>query len=357
MNPLDNVFLGNPLSDWLLAAATASALAVALILARRYLAGRWAAYAHTTESWIDDAVAEAAVGTRGLFLVVVGLYAGTHWLELPSRAERVVTSAAMIALLVQTALWINRGAAAWLGLYLHDRQKRDASGATTVAVLGYVARVAVWALAVLLILDNLGFNITALVASLGIGGIAVALALQNILGDLFASLSIALDKPFVIDDFIVVDDVLGTVEYIGLKTTRLRSLSGEQIVFSNADLLKSRIRNYKRMDERRALFNFGVTYDTATDKLARLPAIVRDCIEAQAKTRFDRAHFKEFGDSSLVFEAVYFVLDPDYNRYMDAQQAINLALLERLRAEGIEFAFPTRTLHVHDPRTPGSTPA
>jgi small-conductance mechanosensitive channel len=356
MNPLDKTFLGNPLADWLLAALVALALVTALIVARRYLLRRWAAYTHTTASRIDDAVAEAVVDTHALFLVVMGLYAGTHWLELPPRVERIVTSAAVIALLVQAALWVNHGAAAWLAQYLRDRKESDASGATTVSVLGYVVRVAVWALAVLLILDNLGFNITALIASLGIGGIAVALAVQNILGDIFASVSIALDKPFVIGDFIIVDDVLGTVEYIGLKTTHVRSLSGEQIVFSNADLLKSRIRNYKRMDERRALFTFGVTYDTPADKLARLPATVRACVEAQAKTRFDRAHFKEFGDSALVFEVVYFVLDPDYNRYMDIQHSINLALLERLRAEGIRFAFPTRTLHVHDRHTQGTAP-
>ena len=347
MNLRDLTVLDNPLTDWALAVTTALALVTALILARRYLARRWAAHARTTASRIDDSLAEAAVDTHVLFFVVMGLYAGAQWLELPPWAERTVTSATVIAFLVQAALWANRGVAVWLSRYLPERQRTDAAGATTVTVLGFIARVVVWGLVVLLILDNLGFNITALVASLGIGGIAVALAVQNILGDLFASLSIALDKPFVIGDFIIVDDVLGTVEYIGLKTTRLRSLSGEQIVFSNTDLLKSRIRNYKRMAERRALFTFGLTYDTPTDKLVRVPEIVRACIKAQEKTRFDRAHFKEYGDSALVFEAVYYVLDPDYNRYMDVQQAINLALLEHFRAEGIGFAYPTRTLHVH----------
>ena len=171
-------------------------------------------------------------------------------------------------------------------------------------MLGFVGRIVLWSVVLLMILDNLGVNITALVASLGIGGIAVALAVQNILGDIFASLSIALDRPFAIGDFIVVGDVLGTVEYIGLKTTRIRSLSGEQIVFSNADLLKSRIRNYKRMTERRVVFGFGVVYQTPHDKLERIPAMVREVIEAQPKTRFDRAHFKEYGDSALAFEAV-----------------------------------------------------
>ena len=303
MNLRDLTVLDNPLTDWALAVTTALALVTALILARRYLARRWAAHARTTASRIDDSLAEAAVDTHVLFFVVMGLYAGAQWLELPPWAERTVTSATVIAFLVQAALWANRGVAVWLSRYLPERQRTDAAGATTVTVLGFIARVVVWGLVVLLILDNLGFNITALVASLGIGGIAVALAVQNILG--------------------------------------------EQIVFSNTDLLKSRIRNYKRMAERRALFTFGLTYDTPTDKLVRVPEIVRACIKAQEKTRFDRAHFKEYGDSALVFEAVYYVLDPDYNRYMDVQQAINLALLEHFRAEGIGFAYPTRTLHVH----------
>jgi len=205
--------------------------------------------------------------------------------------------------------------------------------------------------------DNLGFNVTTLVASLGIGGVAVALAVQNILGDLFASLSIALDKPFVIGDFIVVDDIAGTVEHVGLKTTRVRSLSGEQVVFSNADLLKSRIHNYKRLYERRVLFGFGVLYRTPPEQLAAIPPMVREIITGQVGTRFDRAHFKGFGASSLDFEVVYFVLDPDYNRYMDIQQAINLELVNRFAAAGVEFAFPTRTVHIEALPTATAEPA
>ena len=175
---------------------------------------------------------------------------------------------------------------------------------------------------------------------------AVALAVQNILGDLFASLSIVLDKPFVLGDFLIVDEHLGTVEYIGLKSTRLRSLWGEQIVFSNADLLKSRLRNFGRMFERRIVFPVGVTYQTPRDKLEAIPGIIREAIQAQEKTRFDRSHFKEFGDFSINFESVYYVLVPDYNLYMDIQQAINLQIHKRFEEEGIEFAYPTQTLFV-----------
>jgi small-conductance mechanosensitive channel len=171
---------------------------------------------------------------------------------------------------------------------------------------------------------------------------------QNVLSDLFASLSIVLDKPFVIGDFIIVDDLLGSVEYIGLKTTRIRSLSGEQIVFSNTDLLNARIRNFKRMYQRRAAFTFGVTYQTPYEQLATIPQMVRDIIEDQDAASFDRAHFFRYGASSLEFEVVYHVLDPDYNRYMDIQQAINLELFRRFEAEGISFAYPTQTLYLHD---------
>jgi len=204
----------------------------------------------------------------------------------------------------------------------------------------------------LTVLDNLGVNITTLIASLGIGGIAVALALQNILGDIFSSLSIVLDKPFVIGDFIVVDEAVGTVEYVGLKTTRLRSLGGEQIIFSNSDLLKSRIRNYQHMQTRRIAFTIGVAYETTAEQLAAIPSMIRGIDGRQANTSFDRAHFKEFTASALNFEVVYNVASADYNVYMDIQQAINLALFQRFAVESIKFATPTHTAHLIYPPEP-----
>ncbi len=197
-----------------------------------------------------------------------------------------------------------------------------------------------------LVLDNLGVNITTLVAGLGVGGIAIALAVQNILSDVFCSVAILVDKPFQVGDFIIVGDMMGTVEKIGIKTTRVRSLSGEQLVFSNADLVNSRIRNYKRMQERRVVFSFGVIYQTPADKLEHIPAMVKEIIESVDQARFDRTHFKQFGDSSLDFECVYYVLSRDYNLYMDIQQKINLELFTRFEKEGIEFAYPTRTLYI-----------
>ena len=219
---------------------------------------------------------------------------------------------------------------------------------TTLRALSFVGRTALFTIAALLALDNVpGVKITTLVASLGIGGIAVAMALQNILGDIFASLSILLDKPFVVGDFIIVEAHMGIVEYIGLKTTRIRSLSGEQLIFSNSDLLKSRIRNYKRMAERRVVFSIGVVYQTGYENLKMIPGIIRKIIDDQNHTRFDRAHFQGYGDYSLDFETVYYVLSPDYNLYMDIQQLINLEIFRQFESMGIEFAYPTQTVFLN----------
>jgi small-conductance mechanosensitive channel len=242
-------------------------------------------------------------------------------------------------------IWASAAVIAWL-----DRRRRRTATATDRAVAGslgviaFIARVAIWSFVLLVALDNIGVDVTALVAGLGIGGIAVALAAQNILGDLFASLSITFDKPFMVGDFLILDDYMGSVEAIGVKSTRLRSLSGEQLVLSNADLLKSRLRNYGRMMERRVVMTHNVTYDTPLQLLREIPGIIREAIEAQGDTRFDRAHFAKHGAASLDFESVYYVLSADYNRYMDIQQAINLQIHERFADRAIEFAYPTQTL-------------
>jgi small-conductance mechanosensitive channel len=211
-------------------------------------------------------------------------------------------------------------------------------------LIGWALQTALWTMVGLAVLSNLGFNITAFIASLGIGGIAVALAAQNILGDLFASVSIALDKPFEVGDAIASGSVSGTVEHVGLKTTRLRSPSGEQIVVSNTELIKDSLKNYKRMQTRRIEFKFGITYDATPEQAAAVPGIVRRVIEAQPQVKFDRAHFTSFGESSLDYVVVYIMQTADYGVYMDTQQAVNIALMREFAAIGVEFAFPTRTV-------------
>jgi len=218
----------------------------------------------------------------------------------------------------------------------------DRAALSSLDIIRFIASVVIWSLVLLLTLDNLGVNITALVAGLGVGGIAVALATQNVLGDLFASLSIALDRPFVVGDFLAVDTFLGAVENIGIKSTRLRSLDGEQIILSNGDLLKSRVRNYGRMVERRVQFSVGVAYTTPVAQLEQIPGWIREFITKEKDTRFDRSHFLKHGASALEFESVYYVLTADYNRYMDIQQSINLNIHRRFGDQGIAFAVTTQ---------------
>jgi small-conductance mechanosensitive channel len=284
--------------------------------------------------------------TSGWFLMLVALLVASRFLHSTPWTDTLIPRIATIALLVQLGLWGTTALTTFIGLRREQQLTADPGAVATLDLLSFVLRLVVWVAVLLVMLDNLGVNITALVAGLGVGGIAVALAAQNILGDLFASLSIVLDKPFVVGDFLAMGEFLGSVEHVGLKTTRLRSLSGEQLVFSNADLLNSRIRNYGRMFERRISFSVGVTYQTPAEKLKRIPPIIRAAVESQERVRFDRAHFQAFGDSALVFEVVYYVLSPEYNIYMDIQQNINLTIYEQFTAEGIEFAYPTQTVFV-----------
>jgi small-conductance mechanosensitive channel len=346
MNFLDESYWGNIGQQWLLAGLIVIVTYVVLTLIKRFLVRRFRALAKRTKTDIDDLVVDLVRRTRFFVLVLIALYVGTLALVLPPDLKKLMGTVTTLVMLLQAAIWGNGILMYLINRATREKMAEDAAGATTISALGFLSKLVLWSVVMLLALDNLGFNITALVAGLGIGGIAVALAVQNVLGDLFASLSIILDKPFVIGDFIIVDEYLGTVEHVGLKTTRIRSLSGEQIVFSNNDLLSSRVRNYKKMFQRRILFEIGVTYQTPADKLETIGGMIREVIEAQADTRFDRSHFKSYGDFSLNFETVYYMLKPDYTLYMDTQERINLGLLRRFEKEGIEFAYPTQTLFV-----------
>jgi small-conductance mechanosensitive channel len=341
---LDTVVFGNPLSQWGFAAAVGFATLLFLHVLLRLVRGRAAILAARTATGWDDMVVVALGKTHPLFIPILSLSAALGSLQIPSRVRSGVQIAAGLSLLLQLGLWLSAGFTGWLRRYAARKLAGDQSAATTIVALGFIFRMVLWSVLLLVALDNLGIDVTALVAGLGVGGIAIALAVQNILGDLFASLSIVLDKPFVVGDFLILDEHMGTVEHIGLKTTRVRSIWGEQLVFSNNDLLKSRVRNFGRMVDRRVVFSIGVTYQTPRDKLERIPGLIRAAVEEQRKTRFDRSHFKSYGDFALLFESVYYVLSREYNDYMDIQQAINLRLHEMFEAEEIEFAYPTQTL-------------
>jgi small-conductance mechanosensitive channel len=347
---LDYPLPAGTVMQWFTAIGLTVAIVLAVRLAKPMLVRRLQALSKRTRLSIDDAIVHALDSTRLWLITVIATSAGSAALDLPSRAQQFIDGAAALALFLQIGLWLSDLLKFWLDRSEKKARTASPGAATSLAAVGFVGRIVLWSVIVLLALDNLGINVTTLVAGLGIGGVAVALAVQNILGDLFASLSIVIDKPFVVGDFIIVDDYLGSVEHIGLKTTRIRSLGGEQIIFSNSDLLNSRTRNYKRMFERRIVFKFGVTYQTKAEQLEQIPPLVKRLIEANGdKVRFDRAHFFAFGESSLDFEVVFWVRSPDYNLYMDLQQAVNLALMRELDAMGVQFAYPTRTLFVEGP--------
>jgi small-conductance mechanosensitive channel len=295
-------------------------------------------------------------------LVLVAIFVASFAVNLQDTLDRAIRAFALGVILLQVGLWANE-VIGFAARRYQDRASREPEGAIapgTVYAVQFLTNLVLWSLLVLVALDNVGIQITTLVAGLGIGGIAVALAAQSVLGDLFASLVIVLDRPFAVGDFIILGDFMGSVERIGIKTTRLRSLSGEQLIFANHDLVTSRIRNYKRMLERRIVFQLGLVYGTTAEQMERAVQMVREAIERQQpRTRFDRAHFSSFGNFSLNIEAVYYVLAPDYLVYMDIQQAINLELLKRFGEEGLEFAFPTQTLYIEGTNgsgTPGEAP-
>ncbi|MDH5648033.1 MAG: mechanosensitive ion channel family protein [Gammaproteobacteria bacterium] len=346
MDILQTQIAANTIQTWLIASVAAVVIIVAIGVTRclvgRHL--RKIAEQRRLSSWV---ISHAVVRrTKWLFVLFLGLFGGSLVVKIPDATREIFNTAVIVVLLIQVGLWLSVALQVAVEQYRQRQLEKDPASVTTLNVLNFIGKISLWVVILLLVLDNLGVNITALVAGLGVGGIAIALAVQTILSDLFASLSIVLDKPFVVGDFLIVGDLLGSVEHVGLKTTRLRSLSGEQLVFSNSDLLNSRIRNYGRMFERRVSFDLGVTYQTSREKLLIIPEIIREAVEKQEQTRFDRSHFKEYGDSALIYESVYFVLGSDYNQYMDIQQAINLHIHERFEREGIEFAYPTRSVFV-----------
>jgi small-conductance mechanosensitive channel len=338
---LSLTILSNPPVAWLTAVAVAAGVLVLLLAVRRAVRVYYRRSEQAGAGALVQIPLRVLSRTTLLFFVVLALFAGLRALALGSTIARLSVTAITIALFWQTGIWAVATVAAWF-----ERKRKQRSAFASIGIIGVVINGVIWSFVVLLTLDNLGVDITALVAGLGIGGIAVALAVQNIFGDLFASLSIALDRPFVEGDFLAVGEVLGTVETIGIKSTRLRSLSGEQVVMPNADLLGSRVRNYGRMVERRVVFATGVAYDTPIEAIERIPRVIREIVEAQADTRFDRSHFVAHGAGILNFETVYYVCSSDYNRYMDIQQAINLRLHKEFARLGVEFAYPTQKVLV-----------
>ncbi|QHF02717.1 mechanosensitive ion channel [Pseudomonas asturiensis] len=343
----DSQFLGISLANWILA-IVASTLSFVLVRgAIGFVMRKIRTRSSAPNAHVSYIAVEVLSGTSNTLLLLASLLIGVGMLDLPERWLGRVSSLWFVVAALQVGLWANRAIALALYRYFARHSTTSTFQGSALATLSlWGAKVLLWATVLMAMLSNVGVNITAFVASLGVGGIAVALAVQNILGDVFASLSIAVDKPFEVGDFIVVGALSGTVEHVGLKTTRIRSLGGEQIVMANADMIGSTIQNYKRLEERRIVFDFRLTYDCSADQVREVPKKVEEIIRSQKNARFDRSHFRSFGETSLEFETVYIVLDPSYNVYMDVQQAINLDIMEAFADMDVRFAFPSRTVYV-----------
>src|SRR5450631_225827 len=341
----ERIFFGNTIADWLVAGVLGVAVWSGLSLMRRLIAARHKRYPADHRSTPVRLLFYLVGNTKQYFFLALALAAGQEGLTLTPRLQHAVSNVALILMLLQVGLWAGRAMRFYLEIKEMERGS-DRLFAGSLDIINFVARMLIWSLLTLVALDNMGVNITALLAGLGVGGVAVALALQSVLGDLFASLSIALDKPFAVGDSLNIDTYTGSVEHIGIKTTRLRSESGEQIILSNADILKSRVRNYGRMPEQRVLTTLRVAYATPSETLAGIPKLLEAIVREQASARFERCHLRLFGESALQFELSYFAQEPKLNPMLDLQQTVNLRIIDEFRRLGIEFAYPTQRVIV-----------
>jgi small-conductance mechanosensitive channel len=346
---LERVYYQNTIKDYIIVLG-AILLSIALIkLFKRAILLRLIKWTESTETNLDNYLIESfnRFGIPILYFLII--FVSLNYLTLSRRISDILEIAVTVAVTIMVIRFIISSLIIIVKSYLHKRHP-DRDTLNELSAIKLIINGVVWFIGLGFLLDNMGYDLTAVIAGLGVGGIAVALAAQNILGDLFNYFVIFLDKPFEVGDFLVVDDKNGVVEHIGVKTTRIKTLSGEQLVFANSDLTSSRIHNYKRMQRRRIVFTIGVTYQTSYENLESLPALLRNIIESQEAVEFDRAHFKAYKDSNLEFEVVYYVLKPDYTFYMDTQQAVNLSIYREFATRGIEIAYPTRTLFLANSR-------
>lgn len=344
MQPTETLF-GNTLRDYALAAAIFAGGTAVLFLLQKILFGRLKSWARTTPGKLDDMAISVFEKSLLPLCYLAAFYFAAHQLVLAPLIARLVHDLTVVVLTLQVA----RFALAVSYYFTQEWLLKEGKGVIASKSILTLFRIVIWMLAVVFALDNLGFDVNAVIAGLGIGGVAVALAAQTILGDLFNYFVIFFDRPFEEGDAIVAGDIRGTIEHIGIKTTKIASLSGEQIICANSFLTSTQIRNYKRMARRRVELKLGVIYETGSSKLKGATALIRKIIEARTDTVFDRSHFAYFGDFGLTLETVYYVLGNDYNKYMDIQETVNLAIMEAFSREGIEFAYPTQVVY-HQPK-------
>lgn len=330
---------GNAMSAYVLALVFFVLCVLVLILVQRFFLARFQRYSKRSKTPIDDIVVRILESLRPPLPIFLSAYTALQTLSMSDFFRTALNSALILFVTYQVARTLHTILDMLIERSL--RGKTDAHARVAMTLIGTLLRGVIWVFAVLLIISNLGVNVTSLLAGVGIGGIAIAFALQNILKDVFSSFSLFLDKPFTVGDFVVIGQHSGTVKEIGVKTTRIKSLGGEEVIIPNSELTTSRIENFKKMKRRRVCKKFGVVYGTSNEKLQRIPEMLQSITETIDQVTFGRAHFKNFGDSGLIFEYVYFVETSDYEIYMDIRQAFNLRMKEVFEREGIEFAYPT----------------
>ncbi len=333
-------------SDYLIAILTFIVAVFILKIFKFYLLAKLEKIAQKTKNDFDDFLITLLKKIRPVFYNLVALYIAIKTLNLSFVFNSVVDGLFILIVVYQIIVVLQNIIEFWVDKI--TKNKEDGSKKQIAQSISLLSKIALWIFAILIILSNWGINITSLIAGLGIGGIAIALAVQKILSDIFSSFSIFIDKPFTIGDFIVVGPDMGVVKKIGIKTTRIKTLQGEELVIPNQELTSERVRNFKKMQERRVVFSIGVIYETPLEKIEKIPQIIKEVIEKVENVRFDRAHFKSFGDFSLNFEIVYYVKTNDYLTYMNAQQDINLQIMKKFQKEGIEFAYPTQLLYLQN---------
>lgn len=340
---LNQMIWGNSIQSWLIAIMIFILSYGLLKLVIAFFERRIKKISIRTVSLYDDYIWIVLNQTKSIFLAFLSLLIASKSLILPAKVITFINVSVIIFLWIQIGLWANQ----IIIIFIQSKKTKGIDGKekTSLSAIGTISKIFIWSIVLLLALDNIpGIQISALIASLGIGGIAVGLALQNILGDLFASLSITIDQPFVIGDFISIENFSGSVEKIGLKSTRVRSITGEELVFSNSDLLSGRIHNYKRMDIRRVVMQFGVTYQITVDKLKKIPEILQSIVKSQSNVTFERAHLSTMGDFTINYELVFTVNSPDFTLYMNIKENILLSVLQKFEEEGIDMPYPTQTV-------------
>lgn len=338
--------LEGPVMKWVYLCAGALSLYFLILVVQQYFLGKVETLAKNTSTIVDDLVVDLLRNIKKYFILFISFYIPISFMTIDIVFKLKIDKAFMIVSAIQLIQISGRIINFWSEKYLNIKPGEMGEKIASLRFMTIGLKIIIYSIIFLAMLNNLGIDVTALIAGLGIGGIAVALALQNILTDLFSSLTIVLDKPFVVGDFIVVNEFMGTVEFIGIKTTRLRSISGEQLVFGNGDLLQSRIKNFKRMNERRIAQNLTVTYQTSAEMLNEIPIIVEGIIGPIESVRYERCHFLRFQDSALEFELVYWVESADFNDYADKAHKINVAIFRAFNEKKIDFAYPTQTLNI-----------